>query len=522
MGKYLNVGNAGFRSMIKGTYVDKTGLISYVNHTLGTADKLTCVSRPRRFGKSFAAKMLCAYYDKSCESRELFSGYEIEKDPSFFEHLNKYDVLYLDISLFIANADHIKNVVSDLNLKVVEEIQAAYPELKNEKTLFDSIFQVAEVTGRKFIVIIDEWDALFREAKDDLELQKDYIRLLRSLFKSSLTDTMIEAAYITGILPIKKYGTQSALTDFMEYTMLQPEPLERYAGFTEEEVRKLCRDSELEYAEIQKWYDGYLLGDFQIYNPKSVVDALTRKRIGNYWTQTETYESLKVYIEMNTDGLKEAVVQMLGGAHIKIDIGTFQNDLTTMKRKDDVLTLLVHLGYLAYDANEKSVFIPNEEIRQEFVRTVSAGKHTEIVKLIQDSEHILEQTLKLNEKAVASALEKVHTIATSPIFYNNEQALRSVIRFAYISCIDEFLKIEELPSGKGYADIVYLPKRTSSMPALLIELKWDRSEDGAIHQIKNNDYPQILKEYGKYILLVGVNYNTKTKKHTCRIEKFNS
>lgn len=226
---------------------------------------------------------------------------------------------------------------------------------------------------------------------------------------------MIEAAYITDILPIKKYGTQSALTDFMEYTMLQPEPLERYAGFTEKEVRKLCRDSELEYAEIQKWYDGYLLGDFQIYNPKSVVDALTRKRIGNYWTQTETYESLKVYIEMNTDGLKEAVVQMLGGAHIKIDIGTFQNDITTMKRKDDVLTLLVHLGYLAYDANEKSVFIPNEEIRQEFVRT-----------------------------------------------------------------------------------------------------------DGAIHQIKNNDYTQILKEYGKDILLVGVNYNTKTKKHTCRIEKFNS
>lgn len=375
MGKYLNVGNAGFKAVTKGMYVDKTGLISYTNRTLGTAEKLTCVSRPRRFGKSFAAKMLCAYYDKSCDSRELFAGYEIEKDPSFLEHLNKYDVLNLDITLFIANADHIKNVVSDIKTQVAHEIHSVYPQTQKEETLFNSLFKAAELTGRKFIVIIDEWDALFREAKDDLTLQKEYIKLLRSLFKSSLTDTMIEAAYLTGILPIKKYGTQSALTDFREFTMIQPEPLERYAGFTAEEVHQLCNDSEFEFSDIQKWYDGYLLGGRHIYNPKSIADSLLRKKIRNYWTQTETYESLKIYIEMDIDGLKETVVQMLGGAHIKIDTGTFQNDITTIKHRDDVLTLLVHLGYLAYDADEKCVFIPNEEVRQEFVRTVSAGKH---------------------------------------------------------------------------------------------------------------------------------------------------
>lgn len=521
MGKYLNVGNAGFKAMTKGMYVDKTGLISYINNTLGTTEKLTCVSRPRRFGKSFAAKMLCAYYDKSCDSRELFAGYEIEKDPSFLVHLNQYDVLYLDITLFIANADHIKNVVSDLKTQVVHEIHSVYPETKNERTLFDSIFKAAELIDRKFIVIIDEWDALFREAKDDLVLQKEYIHLLRSLFKSSLTDTMIEAAYLTGILPIKKYGTQSALTDFREFTMIQPEPLERYAGFTEEEVYHLCSHSAFDFAEIQKWYDGYLLGSLHIYNPKSVADSLMRRKIRNYWTQTETYESLKAYIEMDIDGLNEAVVQMLGGAHIKIDTGTFQNDITSIKRKDDILTLLVHLGYLAYNADEKCVFIPNEEVHQEFVRTVSAGKHTEIAKLIQNSDYLLEQTLNMNEKEVAASIEKAHSAGTAPTFYNNKQALRSVIRFSYISCIDEFTKIEELPSGKGYADLVYLPKMNSSKPILLIELKWNKSEDGAINQIKNNNYPQILQGTGRDLLLVGINYDAKTKKHTCKIEKFN-
>ena len=228
----------------------------------------------------------------------------------------------------------------------------------------------------KFIVIIDEWDALFREAPGNLELQKEYIRLLRGLFKSSLTDTMIEGAYMTGILPIKKYGTQSALTDFHEYTMLQPEPLERYAGFTEEEVRTLCAGSRLDFSEIQRWYDGYVLGDgVHLYSPRSVVESIRRSRLGSYWTQTETYESLKLYIDMDQDGLKEAIIQMLGGANCPIDTSTFQNDMTSIRSRDDVLTLLVHLGYLAYNADCKTVCIPNEEIRLEFARAVAGGRH---------------------------------------------------------------------------------------------------------------------------------------------------
>ena len=371
MGKYLGIGNAGFTAIRKGTYIDKTGLISFVNKTLGTMQKLTCVSRPRRFGKSYAAKMLCAYYDKSCHSAHLFSGLEIANDPSYQKYLNKYDVIYLDITLFIASAGNIKDVVSDIEKKVTEEIQAAYPGTKPADTLLDMLFHVTEDTGNKFIIIIDEWDALFREAKQDTQLQEDYIRLLRGLFKSSLTDVVIEGAYMTGILPIKKYGTQSAMTDFFEYTMLQPEPLEKYVGFTEEEVRQLCEDSRLDFETVRDWYDGYILGDdVHIYSPKSVMDAISRGRLGNYWTQTETYESLRLYIDLDEDGLKESIVQMLGGARQKIDIATFQNDLTSPMGRDDVLTLLVHLGYLSYCTEDRTVFIPNEAIQKTELRSL--------------------------------------------------------------------------------------------------------------------------------------------------------
>lgn len=522
MGNYLNVGNAGFSTIRKGNYVDKTGLISFINSTLGTTNKLTCVSRPRRFGKSFAAKMLCAYYDKSCDSMSLFEDLEIAKDKSFSKYLNRYDVIYLDITWFISCANDIKSVVRILQDKVVAELRESYPDVKKETTLSETLAAIYEQTGNKFIVIIDEWDALFREAKNCHAVQKEYIKLLRGLFKNSaFTDKTIEAAYMTGILPIKKYGTESAMTDFKEYTMTQPDPLEKYAGFTEEEVKNLCACSDFDFEEVKKWYDGYILGnDTHIYSPKSVMEALQRKRIGNYWTQSETYESLRIYIEMNEDGLKEAIIQMLGGARIKIDVDTFQNDMTTMKSKDDVLTLLVHLGYLTYDIKHKCVYIPNEEVREEFVRAVTTGKHTEIARLLRNSENLLEATLNMDEETVAEAIQEAHKEGTAPTFYNNEQALRSVIRVAYICCVDEFLRIEELPSGHGYADVVFLPKKISSMPAILIELKWNKTDVGAIGQIKKNDYPQVLKDYGGEILLVGINYDPKSKKHSCKIEQY--
>lgn len=378
--------------------------------------------------------------------------------------MNTYNVIYLDITEFTYAAivkKDMQNIVSNIETSVINELSEAYPDVQKQDNLPKMIYSIADATKQKFIFIIDEWDALFREAKNDVEQQDAYIKLLRGLFKKSgITNKMIEAAYITGILPIKKYGTQSAMTDFREYTMLAPKKL------------------------------------------------------------AETYASLQFYIDMDEDGLKETIAQMLGGAHIKIDSGTFQNDMTTIRSRDDVLTLLVHLGYLAYDFSERSVYIPNEEIREEFVRAVTVGKHTEIAKLIRDSEHLLEATLNMDEEAVATLIEEAHKASVAPTFYNNEQALRSVIRVAYISCVDEFLRIEELPSGHGYADVVFIPKRTSLMPLMVIELKWNKTDEGAIRQIKNHDYPQVMKDYGGEILLVGINYDSKNKKHTCTMESY--
>jgi hypothetical protein len=521
MGNYLNIGNDGFTSIRKGTYVDKTGMISFVNSTLGTKQKLTCVSRPRRFGKSFAAQMLCAYYDRTCDSRSLFEDMEIAKDPSFEEHLNKYDVIYLDMTMFIAGITDIKGVVRELISAIISEVREAYPEVKQKQTIYETLANVTDASGRKFIFIIDEWDVLFREAKDDAEIQKEYIQFIRSLFKGSLTDKIFAGAYITGILPIKKYGTQSAMTDFVECSMLLPEPLEQYVGFTEEEVKALCEQSKLEFSEMQQWYDGYILGDdIHVYNPKSVMESLARGKLGSYWTRTETYESLKIYIDMDFDGLKEAIVQMLGGSHYPVKTIAFQNDMTSIKSRDDVFTLLVHLGYLAYDAADETVRIPNKEIRQEFIAAVENGNRKELAKLIQTSELLLKATIRGDEEAVAEALEAAHSAGTAPLFYNDEQALRSVIRFAYISCVDEYLRIEELPTGIGYADVVYIPKRGSALPAMIVELKMNKSADSAIDQIKNRNYPQALEDCGSDILLVGVNYDEKSKKHTCKIESY--
>ena len=408
MGRYLNVGNDGFRAIRKGRYVDKTGLISFINETLGTADKLTCVSRARRFGKSFAVKMLCAYYDKSCDSSELFDGLEIAEDPSYRKYLNKYDVIYLDMTLFISLCGNMKDIMAYIQEQVIQEIADVYPAAAGEEHLSMAMAKASASAGIKFIVIIDEWDALFREAKNDTDLQKEYIRLLRGLFKSSLTDSMIEAAYMTGILPIKKYGTQSAMTDFREYTMLSPKRLAKYAGFTETEVRQLCEDYGMDYGEAKRWYDGYSFKNVpSVYNPNAIMRAMQNQEFGSYWTETETYEALKIYIDMDFDGLREAILSMLGGEKCPVNTGTFQNDLTSLRSRDDVMVLLIHLGYLAYDGEAEKVYIPNEEIRQEFFLALKHSGHWEIAKLVKESDELLRAALNLNGEKVADAIEKM-------------------------------------------------------------------------------------------------------------------
>ncbi len=523
MGIYINPGNEGFRIITNDIYVDKTGLIDYVNSTIDTPRRLTCFSRPRRFGKSFAAKMLSAYYDKSCDSRALFEGLEIAGKASFEKGLNRYDVIYLDITRFISVASSIKNVVRSIQSEVIEELRCLYPGAvgEDETILADALLHVTEKTGERFVIIIDEWDALFREAKGDEALQKEYVQLLRGLFKGGpSTDRTIAAAYMTGILPIKKYGTQSALTDFREFTMTKPARLAEYVGFTEQEVKKLCEDHGLEFEQMSAWYDGYSFSSVQhVYSPNSVMSAVYNGEFGNYWTQSETYESLKGYISMNFDGLKDSVIAMLGGEAVTVAIRTFQNDVTSFKSKDDVLTLLIHLGYLSYDEKKQKAFIPNQEVADAFADAVKGDKWEDVETLIRESEDLLEATIRGDSDAVAVALEKVHELNSSVLQYNNEASLSSAIMIAYYTARRFYKIVPEFPGGKGFADLMFLPGKDTDKPALLIELKYNQEADAAIRQIHEKRYDGDLKKYFGNLLLVGINYDRKTKKHSCVIER---
>ena len=521
MGIYLNPGNQAFAEALNSEiYVDKSGLIEYTNKVLGTKQKYVCVSRPRRFGKSMAADMLNAYYDRSCDSSEMFEKLEISEKSSYAAHLNQYPVIFMNMQKFLSRSESVDHMVRYLQKKVLAEVREMYGEsVKETELLAEALEEVYAQKQESFVFIIDEWDCIFREYPQDIEAQTKYLDFLRDLLKDA---RYVKLAYMTGILPIKKYGTHSALNMFDEYSMTNPGVLASYVGFTEKEVQELCRKYHVDFQETKRWYDGYQFRrENHIYSPKSVVGAMLHGEFDSYWTQTETYEALKVYIEMNYDGLKDAIILMLGSGKCKINPRNFQNDMTTFKSKDDVLTLLVHLGYLAFDVDTKQVFIPNLEVETEFANAVEDAGWKEVIDAISSSERLLEFTLARDMQAVAKKIEEIHMENTSILNYNDENALSCVISLAYYSARNYYTMIRELPSGKGYADMVFLPRKNhQDKPAMVVELKWDKSSQGAIQQIKDKEYVKALQDYSGKILLVGINYNAKTKKHECMIEEY--
>lgn len=370
MGIYVNPGNESFQVALRSKiYVDKTGLLEYTNGVIGTEQRCMCVSRARRFGKSMAAGMLVAYYDKSCDSKELFSGLKIAQLPGYEQHLNKYDVINLDIAYFRVQMDTPIDTVMYMQECVIKELRESYPGMidETEHSLPFALSSLNKKTGAEFIIVIDEWDVLFREDRYDMKAQEAYINLLRELFTGEPAEKSVKLAYITGILPIKRYNSAPALNNFGEFTMTSPKQLAEYIGFTEDEVRKLCEEYHMDFAEAQKWYDGYSFRDVKhLYNSYSVVNAMLDGEYDNYWASTVAYGSLKEYMSMDFEGLTGAVVQMLAGGRCKVDTDTFENDMTSFKNADDVLTLLIHLGYLAYDSEKKEAYIPNEEVRGVF------------------------------------------------------------------------------------------------------------------------------------------------------------
>ena len=521
MGIYLNPGNISFAKTVRSqVYVDKTGLIAHTNDYINTRDQYLCVSRPRRFGKSMTLEMLAAYYSCGCDSRELFAGFKIAQHKDFEKHLNQYDVIYLNMQQFLIRAKK-QEVTQYLEQAVLEELREAYGDCFSEQVtdLATALEKIFVKTEKQFIFLIDEWDCVMRERQESEAMQKQYLNFLRDLLKDQ---PYVALAYVTGILPVKKYGQHSALNMFWEYSMTDQSMLEEYTGFTDREVKALCEQYGMDFAETSSWYDGYTFTEYQhVYNPKSVVEAMRRHRFSNYWTSTETYEALKIYMEMDFDGLRSDIVQMLGGGRVRVNTRSFQNDMRNFHTKDDVLTLLIHLGYLGYDSIEKEAFIPNKEIIEEFENAMSVGGWPNVMNVLKASEKLLEDTLRGDAESVAKELDKAHSEVASILTYNDENSLGCAVGLAYYSARKDYKLIRELPAGKGFADIVFLPLPHTNKPAMVVELKYDRSVSAAIQQIKDRQYTQAFEGYTGEILLVGVNYNKNTpdKPHSCVIER---
>ena len=540
MGVYLNPWCYSFEEALNSDiYVDKTEMLLYLNSVIKTNQKYLSVTRPRRFGKSMAANMICAYYGKADNNYDLFKDRKLAKHDNWDFNLGKYDVIRIVMTDFIKRDREVNNSLELLTKRILADFEETYSDIEYDSSdLFYSMDKFYRKTKTPFVIVIDEWDAVFRVRRDDKEGQTKYLDFLRDWLKDK---NYIALAYMTGILPIKKYGEHSALNMFDEYSMIQPMQLASYTGFTEDEVSELCNAYGRDFDDIKEWYDGYDVCDvippdpnreilkskrYALYSPLSVVKALRSGIIDNYWNKTETYEALAEYIRRDYDGLKETVALLMDGGRVKIDISKYQNDMTTFAGKDDILTLLIHLGYLGYDNENKEVFIPNKEILDVFKTSTDDKDWVDTFEEFKISQELLDATWAMDEQKVAKLVEAAHDKADNKT-YNNEAALSYAIKYAYYAAQKYYTTIQEHDSGKGYADIVYLPSpKYPDKPVIVVELKYDKNAETAINQIKDRNYPDILSHYKNNILLVGINYNkevkntsTEFKHHECNIER---
>ena len=522
MGIYLNPSNTLFkRTLAAEIYIDKTMLISELNKFIDKGNNYICVSRPRRFGKTIATNMMCAYYSKGCDSREMFKDLKISKADNYEKYLNKLNFIAIDVASEYQNAPENEGMLELLTERLRKEFKEKFPNVKfaDNATLANCIQDVYSASGEQFVIILDEYDCLVRD-QFGTHLFGEYLKFLNGLFKSNTLRPAIALAYITGILPVVRDRVQSKLNNFEEYTILNAYNLAEYVGFTDEEVKPLCEKFGVDFQECKREYDGYAQNGFEIYNPESVVKCMQTKSIESFWSKTSTYQVITDRLKENYKGIKDDVVRMIAGESVKVDTGMYLNTMTDFVVKDDVLTYLIHLGYLAYNKDDKTCRIPNKEVEKEWFRAVSILKNYSVTdKIIKSSEELLNQTLLKNCRAVEKALDKSHIHVASNRSYNNEDALMSAIYLAYIYAKNEYTVIKEMTTGKGFADVVFIPFYPGK-PAMIIELKRNGSTESALSQIQAKEYYDSLEHYQGNLLFVGINYDEKSKKHQCEILEF--
>ena len=528
-------------------FVDKTDFIGKISAKISADKRFFAITRPRRFGKTVTADMLSAYYSKGYAGQKIFDNLKISKEKNYEEHLNKYNVIYIDMnsikdkyisytsdkSLYIEDIDDIVDflqylVILDLkeNKNYAEQINKA--PLVGKKSLSSALDVICRYTGEPFILIMDEWDLIYREYKNETVLQEKFIEFLRGLFKSKDGQDCFALAYLTGILPIKKYNSQSALNGFKEYNMLAPEPFETYFGFTEDEVAEIVKspDCTLSHQELKKWYEGYKLNGIDIYNPNSVVSAVSDGKCKIYWSGTSSNEEFVRLINTDFQGIKEDIINLIEGDEVTFSCANFQNDMVTIKDKNDVFSLLVCLGYLgcAETKNQyrKVAYVPNAEIKAVLMDIVREQNWYERMETIKRSESLLKAIKELDGATVATLIQEIHnSSAVTLLDYNDEESLTYCVMTGLLwSTLDDYSCHLEDQSDKGRVDLVYEPI-TRRQPLILIEFKYDGSAEEAIAQIKKQEYCKRYTGQFKNIIIVGINYSTKTKDHQCLIEKLN-
>lgn len=523
MGIYFNPSNASFRqarnSMV---YVDKTNLLNFLNRRLFTEDKCIALSHSRRFGKSHAAGMIDAYYSLGCDSTKLFENTKLASNADYKKHMNKYNVIHLDISSFWD--DFKDNIIKKIQEYILDECKKEFKDKIDFTKKFNVVLMsIYDITNIPFVIIIDEWDCIIRNSHDENLIHK-YLQFLHSLFKSEESKSFLALAYITGILPIKKIKDESALNNFREYTMLKSKPITEYYGFTEDEVKNLCKQYDMDFDSTKAWYNGYLIDGMHMYNPNSVSMAMDRQDFDSYWKNTSSFASINTFITMNYAGLKDDIMAMLAGGMVRVNTNTFKNDFSTIASKDDALTALIHLGYLGYDSDRKKAFIPNYEVATAFEAALQTGEWSDIARAISTCDELLDETIEGNAERVAELIELAHDTYTSVLKNNDENSLSCVLTMAYFTAPAYYNIIREMPAGKGFADFAFIPRANAGhRPAMIVELKYNQSVDTALQQIKANRYHGALADYSDRILLVGINYDSEgkdKKHHSCTIEEY--
>lgn len=519
MSLYLNT-NAAYKDfqMLRGDkfFVDKSAMIEKINERVKTKNRFICVTKPRRFGKTSALNMLGAYYGKAYPSRDLFDSLHISTTPNYSTHLNQYNLISFSMNELPDGRSTYSDYIKRFETNIRNDIQEAYPLLDNKK--FSSVSDLLTATGDEFIFIIDEWDYIFNH---DLyqENQQDLLEFLRNLLKDK---PYVSLVYMTGVLPIQKYGTGSALNMFKEYTMLNDSCFEEYFGFTEAEVKVLCsRQTKLTLAEVSEWYNGYAArAGMKLYNPRSVVCALEDGCCQSYWTRTGKIDEVLFFLKYNIGEVRNDVIKMVNHMSLDIEIlNEYAAGQSAPANREEIYGAMIIYGLLSY--HDGKLRIPNRELMLEFQKALRDDDFGYVAELVRNSDEVLNATLAQNAKAVVSYLHQIHNTEIPILKYNDENSLSCVVTLAYLSARNKYKIEREAKSGKGFADFIFYPRR-KELPGIVIELKADSTAEAAIGQIIEREYCDKLRKEGiSKILLVGINYNTSKKIHDCKIEETN-